>query len=174
MDVNTMTKPAHPSTKSAAEARALRADIYDFNSAYAACIDDGDIMQWPDFFTEDAVYKVIPRENYDQGLPLATIFAEGRGGLIDRTVAITRTTVFRPRYLRHFISNIRVLDNEGDLIRAEANYMVVETLTNDLTRILSVGRYMDTFRRLDGALKLKERLCVYDSEMVPATVVYPF
>ena len=77
MDVDTMTKPAHPSAKSAVEARALRADIYDFNSAYAACIDDGDIMQWPDFFTEDAIYKVIPRENYDQGLPLATIFAEG-------------------------------------------------------------------------------------------------
>src|SRR6185437_1655381 len=75
MDVDTMTKPAHPSAKSAVEARALRADIYDFNSAYAACIDDGDIMQWPDFFTEDAIYKVIPRENYDQGLPLATIFA---------------------------------------------------------------------------------------------------
>jgi 3-phenylpropionate/cinnamic acid dioxygenase small subunit len=67
-----------------------------------------------------------------------------------------------------------VLGSDGDLIRAEANYMVVETLTNDLTRILSVGRYMDTFRRVDGALKLKERLCVYDSEMVPATVVYPF
>ena len=166
MDAKIASKPA--------DARALRADIYDFNSAYAACIDDGDIMKWPDFFTEDAVYKVIPRENYDQELPLATIFAEGRGGLIDRTVAITKTTVFRPRYLRHFISNIRVLGTDGDLTRAEANYMVVETLTNDLTRILSVGRYMDTFRRVDGELKLKERLCVYDSEMVPATVVYPF
>lgn len=173
MDATTMTKSA-PTAKAAADARALRADIYDFNSAYAACIDDGDIMLWPDFFTEDAVYKVIPRENYEQNLPLATIFAEGRGGLVDRTVAITKTTVFRPRYLRHFISNIRVLGTEGDLIRAEANYMVVETLTNDLTRILSVGRYMDTFTRVGGELKLKERLCVYDSEMVPATVVYPF
>jgi len=173
MDATTMTKSA-PSSKAAADARALRADIYDFNSAYAACIDDGNIMLWPDFFTEDAIYKVIARENYDQDLPLATIFAEGRGGLIDRTVAITKTTVFRPRYLRHFISNIRVLGIDGELIRAEANYMVVETLTNDLTRILSVGRYMDTFTRVGGELKLKERLCVYDSEMVPATVVYPF
>lgn len=173
MDAKTMTKSAS-SAQRAADARALRADIYDFNSAYAACIDDGDIMQWPDFFTDDAVYKVIPRENYDQGLPLATIFAEGRGGLIDRTVAITKTTVFRPRYLRHFISNIRVLGTDGELIRAEANYMVVETLTNDLTRILSVGRYMDAFKRVGGELKLKERVCVYDSEMVPATVVYPF
>jgi hypothetical protein len=33
---------------------------------------------------------------------------------------------------------------------------------------------MDTFKRVGGELKLKERICVYDSEMVPATVVYPF
>lgn len=156
------------------DARALRADIYDFNSAYAACIDDGDIMLWPDFFTEDAVYKVIPRENWDQNLPLATIFAEGRGGLIDRTVAITKTTVARPRYLRHFISNIRVLGSDNGVIRAEANYMVVETIPTDVTRILSAGRYLDEFVYEGKELKLKQRFCIYDSEIVPATIVYPF
>lgn len=159
--------------KPAADARALRADIYDFNSAYAACLDDGDISAWPEFFTEDAVYKLIPRENYDQGLPLATIFAEGRGGLVDRTVAIKKTTVFRPRYLRHFTSNIRVLGADGGTIRAEANYMVIETMPNDVPRILSVGRYLDEFVYEGRQLKLKRRLCVYDSEIVPATIVYP-
>ncbi|HET9149050.1 MAG TPA: aromatic-ring-hydroxylating dioxygenase subunit beta [Alphaproteobacteria bacterium] len=158
--------------KPTADFRALRADIYDFNSAYAACLDDGDISGWPDFFTEDAVYKLIPRENYDQGLPLATIFAEGRGGLIDRTVAIKKTTVFRPRYLRHFISNIRVLGVDGNTIRAEANYMVVETIPSDVTRIFNVGRYLDEFVYEGKQIKLKRRLCVYDSEIVPATIVY--
>jgi len=166
MDSTTMTKPT-------ADFRALRADIYDFNSAYAACLDDGDIMTWPDFFTEDAVYKLIPRENYEQGLPLATIFAEGRGGLIDRTVAIKKTTVFRPRYLRHFISNIRVLGVQEGVVRAEANYMVVETIPSDVTRILSVGRYLDEFVYEGKQLKLKQRLAIYDSEIVPATIVYP-
>ncbi|HTI88138.1 MAG TPA: aromatic-ring-hydroxylating dioxygenase subunit beta [Alphaproteobacteria bacterium] len=166
---NTKTGSSKPS-----DARALRADIYDFNSAYAACIDDGDIMLWPDFFTEDAVYKVIPRENWDQNLPLATIFAEGRGGLIDRTVAITKTTVARPRYLRHFISNIRVLGTDTGVIRAEANYMVVETMPTEVTRILSAGRYLDKFVYEGKELKLKQRFCIYDSEIVPATIVYPF
>lgn len=160
--------------QSAAANAALRYEIEDFNTAYAACLDDGDIKQWPSFFTEDCVYKIIARENWDQGLPLATLFAEGHGGLVDRTVAVTKTTVFRKRYLRHFITNTRILAVEADTIKAEANYQVLETTTDDYTKILNAGRYIDTFLRVGGALKLKERVCVYDSEMVPATIVYPF
>ena len=160
--------------QSAAAHAALRSEIEDFNTAYADCLDDGDIKQWPSFFTEDCVYKIIARENWDQGLPLATLFAEGHGGLVDRTVAVTQTTVFRKRYLRHFITNTRIRAVDGDTITAEANYQVLETTTDDYTKILSTGRYIDTFQRIGGALKLKERVCLYDSEMVPATIVYPF
>ena len=158
----------------AAANAALRYEIEDFNTAYADCLDDGDINQWPAFFTEDCVYKIVARENWDQGLPLATLFAEGRGGLIDRTVGVTKTTVFRKRYLRHFITNTRIRAVEGNTIKAEANYQVLETTTDDYTKILNAGRYIDTFLRVNGALKLKERICIYDSEMVPATIVYPF
>ena len=38
---------------------------------------------------------------------------------------------------------------------------------------LFLGRGVNFPVALEGALKLKERLCVYDSEMVPATIVYP-
>lgn len=159
---------------SAAANAALRSEIEDFNTAYADCLDDGDINQWPSFFTEDCIYKIIARENWDQGLPLATLFAEGRGGLVDRTVAVTKTTVFRKRYLRHFITNTRIRAVDGATIKAEANFQVLETTTDEFTKVLSTGRYIDTFQRLGGALKLKKRVCVYDSEMVPATIVYPF
>ena len=159
---------------SAAANAALRYEIEDFNTAYADCLDDGDINQWPSFFTEDCIYKITARENWDQGLPLATLFAEGRGGLVDRTVAVTKTTVFRKRYLRHFITNTRIRAVEGNTIKAEANFQVLETTTDEYTKVLSTGRYIDTFLRVGGALKLKERVCLYDSEMVPATIVYPF
>lgn len=166
--MNTMTKP-HP----AADLIPLRLEIEEFNTAYADCLDDGDVAQWPNFFTEDAIYKILPRENWEQNLPLAAMFAEGRGGLIDRVVGVTKTVVYRRRYLRHFIANTRIRAVEGDVIRAEANYQVLETLPNEFTKVLNAGRYMDKFARVGGTLKLKERLCVYDSEMVPATIVYP-
>ena len=68
---------------------------------------------------------------------------------------------------------VTILGVEGDTIKAEANYQVLETLPDEFTKILNAGRYFDTFAREAGALKLKERLCIYDSEMVPATPVYP-
>lgn len=161
-------------TKTRAEdLSALRYEIEEFNTAYADCLDDGDLNDWKGFFTEDCLYKVIPRENLEQNLPLAVIYAEGHGGLTDRIVGVTKTTVFRKRYLRHFITNTRIRGVEGGEIRAEANYQVLETLPEEYTKILNAGRYIDRFVRVGGALKLKERLCVYDSEMVPATIVYP-
>jgi len=156
-----------------ADLAALRGEIEEFNTAYADCLDDGDLNDWVGFFTADCVYKVLPRENLEQNLPLAVIYAEGHGGLTDRIVGVTKTTVFRKRYLRHFIANTRIRSAEGDEIRAEANYQVLETLPGEYTKILNAGRYIDHFLRQGGALKLKERLCVYDSEMVPATIVYP-
>jgi 3-phenylpropionate/cinnamic acid dioxygenase small subunit len=166
MSTTTKSRPA--------DLAALRAEIEDFNTAYAHCLDDGDIADWPSFFAEDCIYKVLPRENYEQKLPVAVIFAEGQGGLADRVVGVTKTTVYRRRYLRHFITNTRICSASDDEIRAEANYQVLETLPDEYTKILNAGRYIDVFVREGGALKLKERLCVYDSEMVPATIVYPF
>jgi len=47
-------------------------------------------------------------------------------------------------------------------------------LRDELPRILSVGRYLDVIqRRDDGALEFKEKRCVYDSVLVPNTIVYP-
>lgn len=166
--MNTMTK-----TNPAVDLAAVRYEVEEFNTAYADCLDDGDVTRWPDFFTDDCVYKILPRENRDQGLPLATMFVEGRGGLIDRVVGVTKTVVYRKRYLRHFITNTRIRSVDGNTVKAEANYQVLETLPDEFTKILNAGRYIDTFVRVGGALKLKERTCVYDSEMVPATIVYP-
>lgn len=166
--MNTVTK-----TQPTADLAALRYEIEEFNTAYADCLDDGDVSQWPDFFTDDCVYKILARENLEQGLPLSTLFAEGRGGLIDRVVGVTKTLVYRKRYLRHFITNTRIRAVEGNIVKAEANYQVLETMSDEYTKVLNAGRYIDTFLRVGGTLKLKERTCVYDSEMVPATIVYP-
>ena len=39
----------------------------DFMTAYAHCIDDDDLERWPEFFTEDAVYQILPLEGYEAG-----------------------------------------------------------------------------------------------------------
>jgi salicylate 5-hydroxylase small subunit len=55
-----------------------------------------------------------------------------------------------------------------------AHYSVIEVLTDELPKILSVGRYLDLVSRgTDGVLRFKEKRVIYDSVLVPNTIVYP-
>src|SRR3546814_18495195 len=63
-----------------------------FNALYGSLLDDGDYAGWIGLFTADCLYKVIPRENFDAGLPLATMAPEGEGMLKDRVYGIHNTT----------------------------------------------------------------------------------
>ena len=49
----------------------LRHRIHDLYAAYAACLDDARYAEWPEFFTDDAWYRVVPRENYDRAVDFA-------------------------------------------------------------------------------------------------------
>jgi 3-phenylpropionate/cinnamic acid dioxygenase small subunit len=155
----------------------LRMEVEDLLYAYADCLDHGDIADWADFFTDDCLYKLISKENWDLGLPLGTIFAEGRGGLLDRIASVTKTTVYHERAYTHLITNTRVLSDAGGVIEMTANYAVLETLANQYTKILNSGRYLGKLVRPgngegDG-LKIKELICVFDSALVPASIIYP-
>src|SRR5215831_101876 len=87
---------------------ALRARLADLYCAYTDALDDGELERWPDFFTEECIYKVIPRINFERGLPLAAIYCESRAMLVDRVVALRETTLFAPRSVRHLTSAIRL------------------------------------------------------------------
>src|SRR5438046_4814181 len=93
-----------------ARMNSLRDEIEELYANYCACLDDGELERWPDFFTDACVYKIIPRENFDRGLPLALVLCESKGMLQDRVEALRRTSVYAPRALRHLVSNIRLLD----------------------------------------------------------------
>jgi salicylate 5-hydroxylase small subunit len=144
-----------------------------FYSEYAAALDAGDWERWPEFFLDECVYKVQPRENFERGLPLSTMALESKGMLKDRVYGIKETLFHDPYYQRHVIGMPRVLAVEGDTIRAEASYAVFRTKPNELSTVYNVGRYIDVIRRTDQGLKLASRTCVFDSEMIPNSLIYP-
>src|SRR5262249_48685380 len=47
----------------------LRDAVEELLHAYVEAIDDDRLEEWPEFFTESCLYRVVPRENYDQELP---------------------------------------------------------------------------------------------------------
>ena len=153
---------------------ALRAEIEAFHAEYCYVLDNNAIEAWPDFFTEDALYRIAARENVEAALPVGLVYCEGRAMIKDRAFAIAHTAMFAPRYLLHIVSNIRVTGEGPDgSVSAEANYLVLQTLIDDDTRLHQAGRYFDRFRRADGCLKLAERHCVYDTLKIDNSLVYP-
>lgn len=151
----------------------LRLAVEAFHCDYADVLDRGDIEAWPEFFTDDGVYRVIARDNVEANMPLCLMLCEGKGMLKDRAYAIAHTEMYAPRYVQHQISLTRITGVDGAQIKAEANYAVFETLIDEPTKILQVGRYRDTFRLVNDRLLLADRLCVFDTVVVPNCVVFP-
>ena len=148
--------------------------LEDLYADYARLLDDGPLEDWPGLFVEQCLYLAIPRDNFDAGLPLATLRCESRGMLADRVKAVQETIMFEPRYLRHHITQIRPAERDDGALDVTAHYTVVEVLHDELPRILSVGRYLDVVvEDEDGELRFAEKRAVYDSVLVPNTIVYP-
>lgn len=151
----------------------LRFEILDLYAAYADCLDEARFEEWPEFFTDDCEYKLMPRENYDRGYPLATLSFESKGMLEDRVFCITKTLFHASYYQRHLIGVPRSTIEENGSIRAQANYLVVRTRQNAPSEVFNAGRYLDTIVRNGGELKFSRKLCIFDSELIPGSIVYP-
>jgi anthranilate 1,2-dioxygenase small subunit len=151
----------------------LRLRLADLYSAYADALDEDALESWPDFFTPDCLYQVIPRENFEQGLPIALIYCESRGMLQDRVVAIRETALFVPRTIRHLTGNIRLREIGADGLRLTASFALFQTMTDRPSELFLCGQYRDRVVKDSGQLRFAERICVYDSTIVPTSLVYP-
>ena len=160
-------------TVAPALALAARVAVEDFHAEYCAILDGGELERWPDFFTEDCLYRVTEFENAAHGLPVGLVYAEGRDMLHDRAVAIARTQMFAPRQILHFVSNVRILDVGDDEIVAQSNYLLLQTLVEGATTLHQAGRLFDRFVRKGDSLLLKERQAIYDTAMIANDLVYP-
>jgi 3-phenylpropionate/cinnamic acid dioxygenase small subunit len=150
--------------------RARLADLY---CAYDDALNDGALEAWPLLFTSDCVYKVLPRENFERGLPVAVIWCESRAMLTDRVVALRETALYAPRIARRMTSGICVREVDGGGWRLSANFAMFETMANQPSAVFLCGRSLDRVVEEDGTLRFAERICVYDSTIVPASLVYP-
>jgi len=155
------------------ETRELRLEIEEFHADYCWTLDCGDVERWPEYFTDDAVYRITARENADAGLPVGLVYADSKAMIRDRAFAIKHTQMYAPRTMQHLVTNVRVLEVKGDAIKAQSNYLLLQTLVDGPTTIQQSGRYYDTFARKGGKLLLKERQCIYDTVLIANDLVLP-
>lgn len=151
----------------------LRARLADLYCAYDDALNDGELERWPELFTDACVYKVIPRENHEQGFPIALIYCESRDMLVDRVVALRETALYAPRIVRRITSAACLRAIEDDGLRVTANFALFQTMPDRPSELFLCGRYQDRVVDRGGTLRFAERLCIYNSTIVPTSLVYP-
>ncbi|MBU4505440.1 MAG: salicylate hydroxylase, partial [Gammaproteobacteria bacterium] len=94
--------------------------------------------------------------------------------LRDRVYGIQETLFHDPYYQRHVVSApvVRHIDEQGRL-HCEANYAVFRTKLDGASSVFNVGRYLDIVVNTPQGFKFAQRLCIYDSEMIPNSIIYP-
>ncbi|WP_219895018.1 aromatic-ring-hydroxylating dioxygenase subunit beta [Aquisediminimonas profunda] len=151
----------------------LHIGVANLQAAYVSCVDSGEFGNWPAFFTHDCHYRIVPRENHERGLPLATIDLKGMGMLRDRVYGIQSTLFHAPYYQRHILGPTRIVSREGNLVCTETNYLVVRTKRDATSDVFNVGRYIDRIQMTNGSLLFQQKICVFDSEIIPNSLIYP-
>lgn len=152
---------------------ALRFEIADLYTSYAICLDEQRYAEWPEFFVDDCRYELIPRENFLAGHPLATMALESKAMLRDRVHGIVNTLFHTPYYQRHIIGSQGISVMADGTIKAEANYLVIRTKRNQLSEVFNTGRYLDRIVRTAEGLRFAEKRCIFDSELIPNSIIYP-
>jgi anthranilate 1,2-dioxygenase small subunit len=152
---------------------ALFRRIEDFLTRYIHCIDDDRLEQWPDFFAERCLYKIISRENHDRGLPLGVMECDSRGMLKDRIASLRRANVYEPHTYRHQLSALEVSRLDDRRFACRSNYLVVRTMADGAMSIFSTGRYLDRIVAEADDLRFEERLVVFESRQVETLLVIP-
>jgi anthranilate 1,2-dioxygenase small subunit len=152
---------------------AVRDAIARLMMEYVHAIDNDELERWPQFFTENCLYQIIPRAEYDQGRLIGIWFCDNRGMLEDRVSSIREVNVYEPHVYRHVIGPTEILESKDGVCRAQTSYLVVRTLHDGEMSLFSAGRYVDEIVMEGAAARLRKRVVVTDSWRYDTLVVIP-
>ena len=147
--------------------------VEDLLVAYVHALDDFELDRWPDFFTEDGIYQIIPRESYDQNLPLGILFCDGRGMMSDRILALDTANIFEPHTNSHITGRPQLSVNPDGTINSRSNFNITRTMQDGRMEIFAAGKYMDVITLTDAGPLFRERRVVLESRRVDILLVYP-
>lgn len=155
------------------EALRLRLELQALLDDYVSTIDEDRLELWPDFFTEDCLYEIIPKENEDLGLPAPVMRCDNKRMLRDRVVSLRNANIFSPSIYRHFLSGLRITSQSEAAVEFSCNYLVINSNQIGQSLVYQTGRYFDRVTRTpDGWLFARKR-AVYDTSRVQTLLAIP-
>ena len=147
-----------------------RGAICDLLAEYGALIDLAKFDEWLGLFAEECRYQIVPRENFDRGLPAALVFCDSRAMLEDRIRALREANKYNIHTDRHVIGLPRILE-DGHTV--EVPFAVYQTDREGETRLFATGLYRDRLKILGRRLKIRDKLILLDTFAVPTLLATP-
>ena len=153
-----------------------RAALFAFeqlNKAYARCLDDDRLEEWPDFFLDDGRYLIQSRENRDAGLHGYILYFENKAMMRDRIRSLRIANYYNLHIDRHLIANVDIVGVNDGVYDARANYAVIQTDAEGRSELFSAGEYVDRIVFRDGKPKFSERLVLLDTSNIVGLLAVP-
>ena len=151
----------------------VRLGIAELYAAYADCIDDDRLEEWPDFFVDQCRYLITDRESHEAGLRHGVIYCASRGMLTDRVISLRRVLMYEAHRYRHLVAPTRVLSIDGGVAEARSNFFVARIMHSGDTSLFATGRYLDRIDISRAPYRFIERLVVLDSPKIDTLLVIP-
>jgi anthranilate 1,2-dioxygenase small subunit len=119
--------------------------VYALLAEYGGLIDAANFDEWLCLFAEECRYQIIPRENFDRGLPAALVLCDVIG---------------LPRILK-------------DSLTIEAPFAVYQSDQEGETRLFAIGLYRDQLEPTGRHFKIRDKLILLDTFAVPSLLATP-
>ena len=140
---------------------------------YAMAIDEDRLEDWVELFAEDCDYRIVTRENVEQGLPNVLMWCDNQNMLRDRVESYRHVNEYNPHYDRHVLGPLRFTGEKDGLWSFELSYSLFQTSLEGESRLFSVGRYRVQARLSTDAAKLKSVAVIADTGLVPSLLATP-
>ena len=140
---------------------------------YAMTIDEDRLEDWVELFDEGCDYRVVTRENVEQGLPNVLMWCDNKNMLRDRVESYRHVNLYNPHYDRHVLGPLRFIEKKDRAWCFDVSYSLFQTELEGASRLFSVGRYRVEALVEGGAARLKSVTVIADTGLIPSLLATP-
>jgi anthranilate 1,2-dioxygenase small subunit len=140
---------------------------------YAMAIDEDRLEEWVELFDEHCDYRVVTRENVEQGLPNVLMWCDNQDMLRDRVESYRNVNEYNPHYDRHVLGSLRFTGEQAGVWTFDVSYSLFQTALEGDSRLFSVGRYRVEALVEGARARLLKVAVIADTGLVPSLLATP-
>jgi len=147
--------------------------LYNLMAEYGMALDEDRLEDWVELFDEACDYKVVTRENVEQGLPNVLMWCDNKNMLRDRVESYRNVNLYNLHYDRHVLGLLHSIEKKNSVWCFDVPYSLFQTELEGASRLFSVGRYR-VEALVDGeAARLKSVTVIADTGLIPSLLATP-